>query len=261
MRTARATIPMTYLSQDKTDQSKPFLTAEWRYLAMLNYEVDPEMLQPHLPRGVELDSWHGRIYVSLVGFLFRDTKVVGIPIPFHRNFEEINLRFYVRRIVNGELRRGVVFIQEVVPHAAITFVARRLYNENYITLPTSHVIHAGKDDPAIVHGVEYFWGKADAQNHLRVLTAGPPGEMVAHSEEEFITEHFWGYSKQRDQGALEYHVDHPRWTIWQAKEASFQAADERLYGSYFTNVLKGKPLSAFMAEGSVIKVYKGSRIA
>ncbi len=55
----------------KTDRSKVFLTAEWRYLAMFNYEVPPELLAPLVPRGTELDSWQGKVYVSLVGFLFQ----------------------------------------------------------------------------------------------------------------------------------------------------------------------------------------------
>ncbi len=76
----------------------PFLTAEWRHLAMLNYEIDPVILRPFVPSGTELDSWNGKTYVSIVGFLFLKTRVRGLAIPFHQNFEEINLRFYVRRL-------------------------------------------------------------------------------------------------------------------------------------------------------------------
>ena len=96
-----------------------FLSAVWRNLVMLNYEIEPDILRPLVPQGVELDSWKGKYFVSLVGFQFLDTRVLGMPIPFHRNFEEVNLRYYVRRRVEKGWRRGVVFVKEVVPRWAI----------------------------------------------------------------------------------------------------------------------------------------------
>src|SRR6266513_2477095 len=127
-----------------------FLTAEWRSLAMLNYEVDRSVLARRVPPGTELDSWGGVVYVSVVGFLFLKTRVLGVPIPGHRNFEEVNLRFYVRRKADGEWRRGVVFVKEIVPRRAIAAVARGLYGENYVAMPMSHAIDGRR--------VEYRWG-------------------------------------------------------------------------------------------------------
>jgi len=123
-------------------RSRVFLTGEWRYLAMLNYRVEPALLEPLVPCGTTLDRWQGATYVSLVGFLFRDTRVLGAPIPLHRDFEEVNLRFYVSREVDGEMRRGVTFIREIVPRLAIATVARLAYNEPYVTLPMRHDIAA-----------------------------------------------------------------------------------------------------------------------
>ena len=70
-----------------------FLTAEGRNLVMLNYEIDPEVLARHVPVACELDDWQGHTFVSVVGFQFLHTRVLGFPIPFHRHFEEVNLRF------------------------------------------------------------------------------------------------------------------------------------------------------------------------
>src|ERR1700694_5344735 len=91
-----------------------FLRAEWRNLAMLNYEVEPALLARFVPNGTELDRWNGKVFVSLVGFCFLKTEICRISIPFHRNFDEVNLRFYVRRREGNEIRRGVVFIREIV---------------------------------------------------------------------------------------------------------------------------------------------------
>ena len=93
--------------------SAVFLTAEWRRLAIVNYEASPDLLQRFLPRGVELDLWQGRCLVSVVGFQFRDTRLRGIPIPFHRNFPEVNLGFYVRRRVGIDRIRRCVVVERV----------------------------------------------------------------------------------------------------------------------------------------------------
>jgi uncharacterized protein YqjF (DUF2071 family) len=115
-----------------------FLKAEWRNLIMANYEIEPEILKPYLPKGVELDFYQGKCYVSLVGFLFKDTSLFNVPIPFWGSFEEVNLRFYVLRKVDGEIRRGVVFINETVPNKIVAYIANKLYKEHYTAIPTKY---------------------------------------------------------------------------------------------------------------------------
>ena len=119
---------------------RPFLTANWRYLAMLNFAVDPKILQPLVPTETELDFHEEKTFVSVVGFLFLDTRIIGLPIPLHRDFEEVNLRFYVRRKSANEWRRGVVFVRELVPRRAIALVARTFYGEPYLALPMRHAL-------------------------------------------------------------------------------------------------------------------------
>ncbi len=168
---------------------KTFLQAEWRKLAMANYEVDPKILEPYLPHKTELDFWNNTCYVSLVGFMFLNTKMLGVKIPFHINFEEVNLRFYVKYNDNGEWKRGVVFIKEIVPKPALTFVANTLYNENYQTMPMRHVWDINDSLT-----VEYAW-KKNGWNTFRVSADKMAIPIDAGSEAEFITEHYWGYTK------------------------------------------------------------------
>src|SRR5215510_2223708 len=153
---------------------KPFLTAEWRYLAMLNYEIDAAILLPLVPKGTELDSWAGKTLVSIVGFLFLNSRVRGLAVPFHENFEEINLRFYVRRKTDDGWRRGVVFIKEIVPRVAIALVARWLYNENYIALPTGNAILRSEHNTANIESAKYFWTFGDQAHFIEILTRGEP---------------------------------------------------------------------------------------
>src|SRR5215470_5171167 len=238
-----------------TGRGGRFLTAEWRNLALLNYQMDPRLLQPFVPAGTELDLWNGRAFVSLVGFQFLNTRVFGIPIPFHRDFEEVNLRFYVRRAEGGEVRRGVTFIREIVPRPAIAAVARNLYNERYVSLPMSHAIE--RDDQEML--VEYAWKYGDWST-LSVSVSGEPSLPGESSEEQFIAEHYWGYTAQHDSGTLEYRVDHPSWRVWKCRQARFNGNVEGLYGRDFAAILQSEPTSAFLAEGSEVTVYKGRRL-
>src|SRR6266850_520973 len=146
------------------DSERVCLTAEWRYLAMLNYEVDASLLLQYVPAGTELDRWNGKVFVSLVGFRFLKTRVLGLTIPFHANFDEVNLRFYVRRRQDDEIRRGVVFIREIVPRRAIAFVARSFYNENYVALPMSHEVHSTGDGQTAA----YRWKAGGAWSVIKV---------------------------------------------------------------------------------------------
>lgn len=241
-------------------KTKEFLTAEWRSLAMINYEIDPAILQPLVPRGTELDLWKGKAFVSEVGFLFLNTRVAGAAIPFHRNFEEVNLRFYVRRKAEDGWRRGVVFIKEIVPRLAIAVVARAAYNENYVARRMWHGTDLSETSFTKSGMIEYGWMERSGRNFLRVRATGWPEPLVAGSEEEFIAEHYWGYARQRDGGTVEYQVEHPSWRVWQVSEAEFDCDVERVYGAQFAEALRGKPGSAFVADGSPVIVRKGVRL-
>ncbi len=238
---------------------RPFLTARWEHLVLLNYEVDPALLRPLVPQGTELDFWHGRCLASLVGFRFVDTRLLGIPIPGHRHFDEANLRFYVRRKGDdGVWRRAVVFIRELVPRWAIATIARLVYNEPYLAVPMSHEVRVTPDTGGTV---AYGWRYRGASFALRVEASGPAEPLVPGSEAEFITEHYWAYTRQRDGGTLEYQVEHPPWQVWAPKAATFTGPGELLYGSAFGPILAHPPASAFLALGSPVVVHKGVRLA
>ena len=233
-----------------------FLTAEWHRLVMLNYPIDPAVLLPYTPRGTEIDAWQGTTFVSLVGFLFLDTRVKGVAIPLHRNFEEINLRFYVRARGPEGWRRGVVFVREVVPRPAIALMARLLYNENYLACPTrSRVEDPAADRPGIA---EYAWKHDGAWLTIGAEYRGESALPAEGSEEEFITEHYWGYSSQRDGGAVEYRVEHPRWRVWPASRTKIEGDFSGFYGPDFHLALDAGPTSAFVAEGSAVTVRGGT---
>jgi uncharacterized protein len=234
-----------------------FLTAEWRKLIMAQYEVDPATLAPWLPPGVELDLYQNRCYVSLVGFLFDRVRVLGLPIPFHTRFEEMNLRFYVTRTESdGTRKRGVVFVSEFVPRAAITLVANSLYEEPYATLPMRHRIASSPDSLA----VEYAWRHRGIWNRLAVEASPTPEPIAGGSIEEFITKHYWGYTKRTRDNTSEYGVQHPRWSVYPIRNFNIEADFAALYGPAFASLSNSAPANVLLAEGSEVRVLSGTRL-
>lgn len=232
-----------------------FLAAEWRHLLMLNYPVCPRVLLPLVPKGTELDYFGDRTFLSVVGFRFLRTRVFGIPFPFHTNFEEVNLRFYVRRKAPEGWRRGVVFVRELVPRAAIAWIARTCYGEPYSALRMRHKIEVS---PSGIR-VGYGWCRDSTWEFIEGESNGAPREIEQGSEAEFITEHYWGYTARKT-GCNEYQVEHPRWRVWTCNNSSFSADVPALYGESFAESLNGRPSSVFIAEGSAVTVRSKSTI-
>jgi uncharacterized protein len=227
-----------------------FLSANWENLIMANYEIDPELLYPYLPNGVELDFHNGKTFVSLVGFMFKKTSLFHIPIPFLGTFEEINLRFYVKRVEGDTIKRGVVFINETVPYKLVAWIANKLYKEHYIAIPTKNKIEISN----LSKRVFYQWKINNEWNHITVNAAFKNEEMEEGSMEEFIFEHYWGYTRIDDFSSQEYRVNHPRWKVSKVLDYSINCDFKSMYGDNFNILSNEKPHSIFLAVGSPITV-------
>lgn len=232
-----------------------FLTAKWTNLALFNYEIDAKLLEKYIPAGTELDFYNNKCYVSLVGFMFEDVKLLGLPIPFHTNFEEVNLRFYVKRFENGEWKRGVVFIKEIVPKHAITFVANTIYKENYQTLKMKHSVTENNDSIDFV----YQWKTKEKWNTILVETEKNLTPIEENSEAQFITEHYFGYTKHENK-TFEYEVKHPKWKQYKVNQFQVDVNFEKTYGNEFSFLNDMIPTSVILAKGSEISVENKSEI-
>ncbi|MEO7044023.1 MAG: DUF2071 domain-containing protein [Ferruginibacter sp.] len=235
---------------------KPFLQAEWNNLIMMNYVIDPALLLPYLPAHTELDIYKGNVYVSVIGFMFEEVKLLGFKIPFHVNFEEVNLRFYVRHLHNGQWKRGAVFIKEIVPKYAITFVANNLYREKYSCMPMKHSLT--KNDDSLF--ISYGWKYKNKWNRLEATVGVNTVPMEQGSEEQFIAEHYWGYSKFDNNTTFEYEVLHPSWQVYPVKDYALDCDFEKLYGKSFAFLAEQKPSSVFVAKGSGISIMNKRRL-
>ena len=245
--------------------ARPFLTADWRHLVIVNYEVKPEVLTAYLPAGVELDTWEGRTLASIVAFEFSNTRVLGVGIPGHRDFHEVNLRFYVRRRVNGGWRRGVVFVEELVPRRAIAWTANLLYGERYRALRMNGEVWCAPCEtglPDWTTYVRYWWwlGRWRQGSYQAVYAEcdGEPSLAAEDSQAAFVTDLGWGYSSGGGV-TLEYQVEHPRWRVWNLSRVTVDFDVEQIYGQALARHLK-EPCSAIVAEGSPVIVRWGRRM-
>jgi uncharacterized protein len=227
-----------------------FLKANWENVIMANYEIDPKILVPFLPKGVELDLFNGKCYVSLVGFMFKNTKLFSIPIPYFGSFEEVNLRFYVSRKVGNEARRGVVFIDETVPYPIVAWMANKLYKEHYSAVPTKHLIDTeGKNKR-----VSFEWFAKKKWFNIYVEASKDATAMKEGSFEEFIYEHYYGYTKVDEHKTEEYQLHHPSWNTNQVLDYKIDCDFETMYGKSFSVLNQTKPETVFIAEGSAVSV-------
>jgi len=227
-----------------------FLSARWENLIMANYELNPELLQAYLPKGVELDLYHDKCFVSLVGFMFKKTSLFNIPIPLLGTFEEINLRFYVKRIDGNTIKRGVVFINETVPYKLVAWLANKLYKEHYIAIPTKNSITDSQSDT----NIRYEWKINKEWNHIAVNSTIESGQMLEDSVEEFIFEHYYGYTKIDNRLTQEYRVNHPRWQVNKVMDYSIHCDFKSMYGDDFTFLSNQEPHSVILAMGSAVTV-------
>jgi uncharacterized protein YqjF (DUF2071 family) len=232
---------------------RAFLTAEWRNLFLANYAVDPALLRPRLPPGLELDTRDGHAFVSLVAFQFLDTRVLGVPWPGYRNFTELNLRFYVRH--GGD--RGVIFVREFVPQRLVAWLARALYNEPYRAAPLTNQCQ----DDATSRTLEYRlrWG---GREHVLAVTGGKPAfTPAADSDEHFFKEHHWGFGLTRAGRAIRYEVAHPVWEVLPVRSCRVDVDWAGVYGPEWEALNKTTPVSTVLAVGSAVAVYpKGQLI-
>ena len=234
-----------------------FLKANWAHIIMANYEIAPEILQAYLPKGVELDLFEGKAYVSLVGFMFKNTRIFKVPIPYLGTFEEINLRFYVQRKEGGHTKRGVVFINETIPYRAVAWVANKLYKEHYTTIPTKHRIDIGEH----IKEIRYEWLQKKHWNSIQLTATVADKAMEAGSFEQFIFEHYYGYTKINEAETEEYRLHHPSWRVNKVIESVIDCDFGAMYGNDFEVLNDTLPAAIFIAEGSEVAVeWKRNRL-
>ena len=225
---------------------KPFLTAEWTHVTNITYAVDPALLKPHLPEGLELDTIDGKAFVSLVPFNFFNTKIRNIRIPFHVNFPEMNLRFYVKH----KGRRGVTFLREYVPKFFVAFVANTVYNEKYSLAGMKNTLNISADEITMrydvsVKGKNYF---------VEMKADNKPWTPDAGSPEHFFKEHDLGFTGAS--GSTRYYlVEHPVWEAYPVRSVKMEMDFGALFGSEWKFLNDEKPYSTLFVKGSGVKVF------
>jgi uncharacterized protein YqjF (DUF2071 family) len=233
----------------------PFLTARLSRLILLNYQVDPALLVPRLPARTELDFYEHRTFVTLLGLHFSQPALHGLPLPFYREYAQVNLRFYVRRrIAPNTWRRGVAFIKQIVPYRPVAWAAQWLFHEPVVARSTDEISRSQGRDAVLT---EYGWRSGGQRCFIRAIYPDRPIFPAPGSQEEFLLERYWGYSRQKNGGCREYRFSHPPWRICKAMEAEASAGVGNFYGPPFTEIFASQPDSAFAASGSQVILHRG----
>jgi uncharacterized protein YqjF (DUF2071 family) len=235
---------------------RTFLTADWRHLLVLNYEVDPSLLAAHVPPGTALDLDNGRCFISIVAFRFERTRLFRLAMPLHTTFPEVNLRFYVRRETPNGPRRGVVFLREFVNRRAVASIANWAYNENYRVAPIRASLALDAGQIASDSRVAYQWKCDGRWHHVAARRSGSWRALEPTSHEAFIAEHYFGYGTARDGRTIEYRVAHPSWRVADVSDVEIDIDAERLYGSKLARAFAAGPYSAFLLDGSPVTVFR-----
>ena len=249
--------PISSLNKTIVPKKRVFLRGKWNHLLFANYEVDPAVLQSHIPAGTTLDSWNEIVFLSLVAFRFSDTSVLGIPTLGWRNFDEVNLRFYVKCEVDQEIRNGVVFIKEIVPSWLVSKIANLLYGENY---QNKEMLSSVELLPSSNKNINYEVKDSNASNNFSAFVENTGKIPPRDSLESYITEHYWGYAKKDSKTTMEYEVEHPQWKVTKVDDYGINFDFEQVYGNQYSFLSSLKPQSVFYCEGSEISVRMGKKL-
>jgi len=241
---------------------RPFLTASWTEMLMINFAVSGDVIARLAPRGTEPDFFDGEAYITVVGFMFRDSRLFGIRFPGHSRFEEVNLRFYVRRRVGDSMRKGVVFVREIAPRPLVAATARWIYNESYVTRPMRNGLHLAGVSLAAGDGISYEWrtgrGAKRCWNRMAGRAAAAAQLPEPGSLTDYIVEHYWAYVRTRDGGTAEYRVAHRPWRVAPADATTWNCDLAATYGDTpLAEYLAVPPVLAFVADGSPVQVFRG----
>ena len=238
---------------------KKLITAKFSELVAVNFQIDPKILEPRVPRGLELDFFHDETYVSLVAMMLRDVRVWGIPIHIATGVEKFNLRFYVRRRLGDEIRRGSCFIKDYVSSGSAAWILGSLYKSDFHKMKMKHD-NSGFDGLAdSVPSADYSWKVNDNWNRLRVKGLNRIQNTGRDTKHGFFLDHDYEYA-QRKGKTLEYSSSRPKWTIWNAAQASFQCDVKQLFGLEFAKALGRRPASVFLSRGSDVTTYRPATI-
>lgn len=204
--------------------------------------------------GTRLDSWNGKTFLSLESFQFRNTKFLGRSVPFHEHFEQVNLRFYV---TDTNSRAAVVYIKEISPKRLVCWMANSIFQENYEHLKM-HSVHLAAI-PGRSQTVEYYWKTKESWNSIHAECEGDQKLPSSGSLEEFLLNRNLTVTALPEGGSAFFQMEHSAWKFWKA-EAKILIDAEASFGLQFRDTLEGPCHSAFISDGSFVRVMKSQKM-
>ena len=241
-------------------QRGTLLKARFSEIVALNFVIDPEILKPYVPKKLELDFFENETYVSLVAIVLKNIRVWGLPIQLPGQFGEFNLRFYVRRADGTKYQRGVCFLRDYVSSKSAAWILGSLFKADFRTVKMQYENTGfNSRNLSVIPTADYQWKLEDHWNRIRVKARKRMKKTGPGTKVGFILEHANKYSS-RGGATYEYSGSQPKWTIWDAAQANFTCDVKRLFGAEFVKPLATRPTSVFVATGSDVTVYRGTKL-
>ncbi|HVW25034.1 MAG TPA: DUF2071 domain-containing protein [Polyangiaceae bacterium] len=184
----------------------------WHDLLFLHYRADADRLASTIPRGLELDTFDGAAFVSVVPFRMTNVGPRGLNfLPRVSAFPELNVRTYVT--AGG--RPGVWFYSLDAASALAVEAARAFFHLPYLRAS----MKCDRDDAGWVH---YESERVDARGRAarfraRYRALGSPRRAAPRSLEEFLTDRYCLYAADRAGRVHRGHIHHVPWPLRDAQ--------------------------------------------
>jgi uncharacterized protein len=190
--------------------SKPWVMKQtWYDLLFAHWEIEPELLQPFIPSGLQLDTYQGKAWIAVVPFRMSGIRLKYMPsIPYTSNFPEINVRTYV----TYQGKPGVYFFSLDASNYLAVKVAKSFFH-----LPYYHSKIEVRSEGA---SIKYHSYRKKSREEFRFKGNYQPISDVFHAErgslEYWLTERYCLYTEKYNR-LYRGEIHHPPWPLQQAR--------------------------------------------
>ena len=219
----------------------------WSKILLLHWPVPVEMLRPLIPESLEIDTFDGQAYVSLVPFTMNGIRPRGFPSVKHvSDFHEINVRTYV--VHNGV--PGVWFFSLDAANRMAVKLARTWFH-----LPYHHAsIDLTQERDRITY-TSIRKGEKSIECQLKYLITGAPIPTPPGSLNNFLVERYILFTeyKGRLMSGQVHHVPYPLQT------AKLESLEESMVQSVGVVRAESAPIVHY-AEGLNVEIFPLKRV-
>jgi uncharacterized protein len=196
-------------------KGQPVMHQDWGKLLFIHWRIEENILRPHIPDSLEIDTYGGSAWIAITPFTMWDIRAFPPfvpPVPGWDSMHELNVRTYVHH--NGV--PGVWFFSLDANSRAAVLGARTLFHLPYYN---AEIEMEGKKK------IKYRLDRVDepAAQFRAAWTVGEPlPKSQPGSREFFLTERYILYTEYDDE-LYRAQIHHEPWQLYEAELTSFNS--------------------------------------